>query len=74
MPEIEITGPDTATGIWAMFDYVEFPSEQAPVGLRGYGHYHEHYRKLDGAWYIASMRLARLRVDPLSGPGASPQG
>ena len=29
MPEIEITGPDTARGTWAMFDYVEFPSGPA---------------------------------------------
>ena len=26
MPEIEITGADTATGTWAMFDYVEWPA------------------------------------------------
>jgi uncharacterized protein (TIGR02246 family) len=28
MPEIELTGPDTATGIWAMADYVEWPSAE----------------------------------------------
>ena len=26
MPEIEITGPDSARGAWAMFDYVEWPA------------------------------------------------
>ena len=25
MPEIEILGADRASGVWAMFDYVEFP-------------------------------------------------
>jgi hypothetical protein len=65
MPEIELTGRDTARGVWAMFDYVEWPAGKGRVGLNGYGHYIESYRKIDGAWRIASMKLARLRVDPL---------
>lgn len=67
MPEIELTGPDTARGIWAMFDYVEWPAGEdgARVGLRGYGHYHEEYVREDGEWRIARIRLERLRVDPL---------
>jgi len=67
MPEITLTGPDTAEGIWAMYDYLEFPSESGqPNGLHGYGHYHEKYVHRDGRWQIASMRLSRLRVDRLS--------
>lgn len=67
MPEIEVTGPDTARGIWAMFDYVEWPPTGAGerVGLQGYGHYHEDYVREDGRWCIARSRLERLRVDPL---------
>jgi uncharacterized protein (TIGR02246 family) len=66
MPEIEITGPDTARGVWAMSDYVEWPSEDGTrVGLRGYGHYVEEYVREDGQWCIARSRLERLRVDPL---------
>ncbi len=38
MPEIEITGDDTARGIWAMFDYVEWPKHDGTTlgtaGLR----------------------------------------
>ncbi len=65
MPEIEITGEGTARGIWAMFDYVEFPKDDGTTwGLKGYGHYHEEYRVEDGAWRIARTRLERLRVDP----------
>jgi uncharacterized protein (TIGR02246 family) len=69
MPEIEITGPDTATGTWAMFDYVEFPAspDGGRVGLQGYGHYTEEYVREDGAWRIASLHLSRLRIDPLGG-------
>jgi uncharacterized protein (TIGR02246 family) len=68
MPEIEITGPDSATGVWAMADYVEWPRLEtgARVGIIGYGHYRERYLRADGGWRIAHLRLERLRVDPLS--------
>jgi hypothetical protein len=67
MPEIEITGADTARGTWAMFDYVEWPSSDPAtrVGLRGYGHYVEEYVREDGQWRISRSRLERIRVDPL---------
>ena len=67
MPEIEITGADTARGTWAMFDYVEWPANEdgTRVGLTGYGHYVEEYVREDGEWRIARTRLERLRVDPL---------
>lgn len=73
MPEITFVDEDHARGIWAMYDYVEFPYEDdaAPQGLKGYGHYHEEYRRQNGEWRIASTRLVRLRVDPL--PGGLPQ-
>ena len=66
MPEIEITGPDTARGIWAMFDYVEWPPSETGDrrGLQGYGHYLEEYVREDGEWRIGRLHLARLRVDP----------
>ncbi len=72
MPEITLTGPDTATGIWAMFDYLTFPGETPPRGLRGYGHYHEEYVRQHDGWRIRRLTLTRLRVDPLEGglPGA----
>ena len=68
MPEIEITGPDTARGTWAMFDYVEWPAGEdgSRVGLQGYGHYLEEYAREDGAWRIARTRLERLRLDMLT--------
>ena len=59
MPEIELTGPDTARGVWAMEDIVAYPS----VTLRGYGHYHEEYRREANEWRIARLRLTRLRMD-----------
>jgi hypothetical protein len=59
MPEIELTGSDTATGIWAMYDFVELPQ----LVLHGWGHYHEEYAKQEGRWRIRRSRLSRLRLD-----------
>ncbi|PXW28809.1 UNVERIFIED_CONTAM: SnoaL-like protein [Williamsia faeni] len=59
-PEIELTGPTTARGIWGLQDVVRL----APgLNLLGYGHYHETYEKIDGRWYIKTSKLTRLRED-----------
>ncbi|RAY12977.1 DUF4440 domain-containing protein [Actinomadura craniellae] len=60
MPEIELTSATTATGIWAMEDLIQWADGGE---LRGYGHYHETYRKIDGTWRIASSKLTRVRLD-----------
>ena len=61
MPEIEITGDNTAKAIWPMADELRFP--QGPIAeMTGYGHYHETYQRTDGTWRIKTMRLTRLRV------------
>lgn len=60
MPEIELTGADEATGVWAMADIVLRPGA---TRMMGYGHYHETYRRVDGRWRIAALRLTRLLVD-----------
>ncbi|MEU4097182.1 nuclear transport factor 2 family protein [Streptomyces sp. NPDC026673] len=66
MPEIDITGPDTASGIWSMQDLLTFPAgKDAPEGHNGYGQYRETYRRVDGQWLIDSVLLTRLRMDPL---------
>ena len=61
MPEIEITSPTTATGIWAMMDILQIPDGENK--LVGWGHYHETYERIDGRWHIKTLRLTRLRVD-----------
>ncbi len=62
-PEITITSPNSATGIWAMEDHIWF-SSGAVAKLHGYGHYHESYRRLEtGEWKICAMKITRLRVD-----------
>jgi len=59
MPEIEVTSPTTARGIWAMFDYLRLPS----FTLKGYGHYEEDYVKEAGVWKIKTILLTRLHCD-----------
>ena len=59
MPEIELTSPTTATGIWALHDIVIWPTGR----LEGAGHYHETYEKTDGGWRIKSLRLTRLHAE-----------
>lgn len=65
MPEITIESPDSATGIWAMEDklWVRDGSSLPFKWMHGYGHYHERYARIDGAWRIAQVRLSRLRID-----------
>lgn len=68
-PEIEITSPTTAKGIWAMEDKLywsddsEFPGQK----LHGMGHYFETYEKIDDRWVIKTMKLRRIRVDITQG-------
>jgi uncharacterized protein (TIGR02246 family) len=73
-PEITITGSDTATGIWAMFDYLTFPGDGLPKSLKGYGHYHEEYVREEGTWRIKRLVLTRLRVDHLQGSASEISG
>ena len=63
MPEITVTGPDSAAGVWAMFDYLTYATDP-PSGFRGYGHYLEEYVRDDGRWRIRRLELTRIRVDP----------
>ena len=64
MPEIHLTSPTTATGIWALQDVIVWPDG---TRLHGYGHYHETYAREDGTWRIASSTLTRLHMD-FTGP------
>jgi uncharacterized protein (TIGR02246 family) len=67
MPEIEITSPTTARGVWAMEDMLRWPDGRE---LHGYGHYHETYERTDDGWRIKTLTLTRLRTD-VTEPDAS---
>ena len=80
MPDIVFVDADNARGVWAMTDYLEFPTAGrvpgAPNarGLVGYGHYEEAYRRVGDAWQFAFLRLTRLRVVPLPDDHPHPVG
>ena len=63
-PEITLTSPTTASGIWAMEDLLFFPDGNR---LHGAGHYHETYEKRDDRWLITSLHLTRTLLR-FSGP------
>ena len=68
MPELTIDGPTEAHGQWLLADYLEWPADPDTgerQGMKGYWRYDETYRKLDGEWRIATLRLRPLRIDPL---------
>ena len=79
-PIIEVTSESTARGTWAMSDDLLFPAGHPWAGTQprrcGYGHYEEEYRKVDGDWKIASMRLTRLAEwdEGLPGTRRAPTG
>jgi len=58
-PEILIDG-DRASAVWAMEDRLIWDDGRT---MRGYGHYHEHYVKREGRWWIARQRLTRLFME-----------
>jgi hypothetical protein len=72
--EIEILSPTTAHGIWAMADLI-FRNDDPPphpettgnvppfTTMRGWGHYHVDYVKIDGAWYFSKRVQTRTRLE-----------
>jgi hypothetical protein len=74
MPEIALQTPASATGIWAMTDYVDriWVESGQREAFVGYGHYEETYALDDGDWRISSMVLTRLRTDILDPVGLPP--
>jgi hypothetical protein len=57
-PEIELTGPDTATGVWALDDTVLLTDLNLVV--RGAAYYTDEYVKTDGDWRIRHTGYKRV--------------
>jgi len=69
-PEIEVHG-EQAHAIWAMQDRVVWETpKRGLASITGFGHYHEHYVRQNGAWRIASSKLTRLHIDFQHAPAA----
>jgi hypothetical protein len=68
-PELKLTGPDTAEGIWRLQDVVYF-KEPNPVfthgniqggeEMTGAGYYYDEYRKEADGWKISSTGYVRI--------------
>jgi len=56
-PEITVTGPTTANGIWYLQDF--FINLEDNTTLRGAGFYHDDYIKVDGQWQILNTGYER---------------
>ncbi|MET3774355.1 nuclear transport factor 2 family protein [Arthrobacter nitrophenolicus] len=63
VPEIEITGPTSGSGIWPMVDLLLFKEGSPFKEIVGYGFYHDTYERIDGQWKIKTVRQERTRLD-----------
>ena len=57
-PEIDLTGSNTATGVWALEDTVIFSDQ--PLAVRGAAFYTDDYVRVDGTWRIRHTGYRRL--------------
>lgn len=57
MPELWMTGPDSATGIWGIEYIINEMQDGRRVTRNGFGFYHEQYVRRDGRWLFASIRV-----------------
>ncbi|GGK71670.1 hypothetical protein Sme01_26180 [Sphaerisporangium melleum] len=71
--EIDVESATSARGVFSMEDIISRPEKddgeaEAPEdfpfkGMHGFGHYHGHFVKIDGTWFIAELVQTRLRLD-----------
>jgi hypothetical protein len=63
-PEIDLTSPITATGIWGLDDIVI--ETKANIVIRGAAFYHDEYAKLGSQWKIRHTGYQRLYEEMFS--------
>jgi len=69
-PVIEFQDRDNATGVWAMEDNLFWKRNGEKQWLRGFGFYHETYRReADGQWRFTYRKLERTHAE--TSPGAA---
>ena len=68
-PEIELTGPDTATARWALDDTVILLN--ANLTLRGAAYYEDEMVKQDGEWLIRRTGYRRIYEETSSRDGVT---
>ena len=57
-PEIDLTGPDSARGVWALDDVVVMTDFE--LTIRGCSFYEDEYVRVDGAWRIHRTGYRRV--------------
>ena len=65
MPEIELTGADSAIGLWSMTDYTRWNSVEPAVWVRGHGGHREHYVRTSAGWRIRRSWFTRYDMDSI---------
>jgi hypothetical protein len=65
--EITITGPDTASALWPVQEYITMTSNGSPFILRGYAHHREDYVRTDKGWRIRRCEFVRQHADTKRG-------
>jgi hypothetical protein len=68
-PIVEVTGPDHGTAIWPFFDHLDNGNV-----FRGYGHYHDEYRRVGSRWLISRVQMTRICRDKGYGDYPIPLG
>ena len=69
--ETEVLSPTSATSVVSMADMLIRPEGEAVASddntafktMRGYGHYHGDFVKVDGRWYINTLVQTRLKME-----------
>ncbi len=61
--EFDFTSSTTAKAVWSMEDNIMFPEGSEFSLIRGYGHYHDTYEKVDGKWFIQSLKITRVKME-----------
>jgi hypothetical protein len=60
LPEIELTSPTTATGIWAVH---MFAKQADGTVIDGYGYYNNSYEKVGDSWRLSKLLLTWLHKE-----------
>jgi hypothetical protein len=68
MPEIELTSPTTATGIWAVHMFAHTADGTV---VNGFGHYNNSYVKVADGWRLSTLKLSWLHRDIRPGQSAA---
>ena len=65
-PKVKLTSATTAEALWTMEDVLTFAGT---LGVHGYGHYNDKYKKVDGKWVVTYSKLTRTRFDLINPDG-----